>query len=331
MADMGIRGRRPPLVAKTAPSSQSELIDRALTGDRQAIAKLISIVEDGAAGLGGVMSAIFPHTGHAYTVGITGAPGAGKSTLTEGLIGLIRKEEHQVGVLAIDPSSPFTGGALLGDRVRMQSHASDGRVFIRSMATRGHLGGLALATPEAVRILDAAGMDFVLIETVGVGQDEVEVVGTADTTIVVVNPGWGDSVQAGKAGLLEIADLFAVNKADREGAKQTVRELNQMIDFGPKRAWRPPVIETVATQGKGVAELWAAVKAHRGHLDEAGELQSRRRGRIAKEISDIVAARVRERVRRDSAVALEELVERVGRREIDPYAAAETLLDTLDN
>lgn len=318
-------------MAKATSAAHETLVDRALTGDRQAIAKLISIVEDGAAELGEVMSAIFPHTGRAYTIGITGAPGAGKSTLTEGLIARIREDGHRVAVLAIDPSSPFTGGALLGDRVRMQSHASDGLVFIRSMATRGHLGGLALATPEAVRILDAAGTDYVLIETVGVGQDEVEIVETADTTIVIVNPGWGDSVQAGKAGLLEIGDIFVVNKADREGTKQAVRELNQMIDFGPKREWRPPVIETIATQGKGIAELWAAVKAHRTKLDEMGEVQTRRRARIAKEISQIVAARVRERVRRDSAVALEELVDRVVRREIDPYAAAESLLGTLGN
>lgn len=316
-------------VAQTAASTATSLVERAFSGDRQAIAKLISIVEDGAPGLGEVMTAIFPHTGRAYTVGVTGAPGAGKSTLTEGLIGRIREEEHRIGVLAIDPSSPFTGGALLGDRVRMQSHASDGQVFIRSMATRGHLGGLALATPEAVRILDAAGCDYVLIETVGVGQDEVEIVSAADTTVVILNPGWGDSIQAGKAGLLEIGDVFVVNKADRAGAKQSVREINQMIDFGPERPWRPPVLETIATEGKGLGELWAAIKAHRKKLEEIGELESRRRDRIAKEISQIVAARVQDSLRRDSADELEKLVARVTAREIDPYTAAEALLETL--
>lgn len=313
-------------MAKSAATTPNDLVERALAGQRQAIAKLISIVEDGAPGIAEVMNAVFPRGGRAYTVGITGAPGAGKSTLTEGLIGRIREEGHQVGVLAIDPSSPFTGGALLGDRVRMQSHAADGQVFIRSMATRGHLGGLALATPEAVRILDAAGCEYVLIETVGVGQDEVEIVTAADTTVVVVTPGWGDSVQAGKAGLLEIGDVFVVNKADREGAKQAVREINQMLDFGPERVWRPPVLETIATEGKGIGEMWAAIKAHRRKLEEIGELESRRRSRIAREISEIVGARVRDRVQRDSGDELEKLVERVSSREIDPYAAAEILL-----
>lgn len=316
-------------MAKTARSSADSLVDRALRGDRLAVAKLISIVEDGAPELGRVMETIFPHTGAAYTVGITGAPGAGKSTLTERLVVETRKEKSRVGVLAVDPSSPFTGGALLGDRVRMQSHATDGEVFIRSMATRGHLGGLALATPEAVRILDASGAAFIVIETVGVGQDEVDVAGTADTTIVVLNPGWGDSVQAGKAGLLEIADIFVMNKADRDGSKQAVREINQMLDFGGERIWRPPVIETVATQGTGVVELWAAVKAHRARLTESGELERRRQARISREISDIVAARVKQKVRRESSDTLKELVARVLSREIDPYAAAEVLLDKL--
>jgi LAO/AO transport system kinase len=305
------------------------MVERALEGDRQAVAKLISVVEDGSPQLGSVMEAIFPHTGRAMTVGITGAPGAGKSTLTEGLIGEVRAEGASVAVLAIDPSSPFTGGALLGDRVRMQSHTSDEKVFIRSMATRGHLGGLALATPEAVRILDASGTDYVLIETVGVGQDEVEIVETADTTVVILNPGWGDSIQTGKAGLLEIADVFAVNKADREGVKQTVRELNQMIDLGPHRPWRPPVIETVATDGKGLPALWQGIKSHLRHLQESGELESRRKGRISREISGIVAERVRAKVRRDSADALAEMVDAVSKREIDPYAAAQRLLAKL--
>jgi LAO/AO transport system kinase len=317
--------------ASRTESTANALVARAIEGDRQAIAKLISIIEDGSPSIGEVMTAIFPHTGRAHTVGITGAPGAGKSTLTEGLIGRIREDSHKVGVLAVDPSSPFTGGALLGDRVRMQSHAADVQVFIRSMATRGHLGGLSLATPEAVRILDAAGCAYILIETVGVGQDEVDIVTAADTTVVVLTPGWGDSVQAGKAGLLEIGDVFVVNKADREGAKQSVREINQMLDFGPQRAWRPPVLEAIATEGKGVGELWAAIKAHQTKISESGELDARRRSRIGREISDIVAARVRGRVRDESHADLDQLVERVVGREIDPYAAAEILLDILEN
>lgn len=312
---------------------ENSLVDRALAGDRQAVAKLISIVEDGSSKLGEVMEAIFPHTGRAYSVGITGAPGAGKSTLTEVLIARVRADDLRVAVLAVDPSSPFSGGALLGDRVRMQDHATDKQVFIRSMATRGHLGGLALATAEAVRVLDAAGNDYIIIETVGVGQAEVDIVETADTTVVVLNPGWGDSVQAGKAGLLEIGDIFVVNKADRQGVKQTVRELQQMIDLGPRGAegaWRPPIIETVAVEGKGAAELWAAIKAHRANLEKSGNLQKRRRARIAKEIFDIVAERVKARVRREAAGDLEKAVQRVADRELDPYAAAEGLLGKLD-
>lgn len=310
-------------------SPTSSLVERALAGDRQAVAKLISIVEDGGPELGEAMAAVFPHTGNAYTVGMTGAPGAGKSTLTESLVGRVRSEGSRVGVLAIDPSSPFTGGALLGDRIRMQSHATDRDVFIRSMATRGHLGGLALSTPQAVRILDAAGTDYVVVETVGVGQAEVEIAGTADSTIVVVTPGWGDSVQAGKAGLLEIGDVFVVNKSDREGGPAAARELNQMIDYGPERKWRPPVIQTIATTGDGIDQLWAAVKAHRAHLAAEGELSRRRRARLADEISRIVAEKVRAGVLQESAGALEELLVRVDRRELDPSAAAEVLLGRL--
>ncbi|MGH2733178.1 MAG: methylmalonyl Co-A mutase-associated GTPase MeaB [Actinomycetota bacterium] len=305
------------------------LVERVLAGDRQAVAKLISLAEDGGPGMAPVMEAIFPHTGGAYVVGITGAPGAGKSTLCEALLGRIRSDGHRVAVLAVDPSSPFSGGALLGDRVRIQSHTADRGVFIRSMATRGHLGGLAVATPEAVRILDAAGWAYVLIETVGVGQSEVEVMKSADSTMVVVVPRWGDGVQASKAGLLEIGDLFVVNKADREGARETARELDQMLDLGPQRAWRPPVLETVATEGGGIDGVWSALKAHRAAQEASGELERRRYGRIAREISDLVAERVRSRVEADSAEALEALVARVGRRELSPRAAADRLLATL--
>lgn len=308
----------------------TSLVKRLFSGERLAIAKLISLVEGGGEQLAEVMEAIFPHTGGAFTIGITGSPGAGKSTLTDALIGKIRKEQKKVAVLAIDPSSAFTGGALLGDRVRMQGHATDPDVFIRSMATRGHLGGLTLATPEAIRILDAAGNDFIIVETVGVGQAEIAITDAADTTVVVLNPGWGDSIQAGKAGLLEVADIFVVNKADREGTKQTVREIEQMIHFGPAHEWTPPVRETVATQDRGVDELWAAIKGHLAFLQRDGGLEVRRRRRVSAEISQIVGERVRSMVQRGSGPLLEELTDRVQTRELDPYAAAGVLLGKLD-
>src|ERR687892_565204 len=254
------------------------MVERALKGERLAIARLISLVEDGGADLGVVMEKLYPRTGNAYTFGITGAPGAGKSTLTERLVGRARKDDHAIGVLAVDPSSPFSGGALLGDRVRMQSHATDPGVFIRSMATRGHLGGIALATPEAVRVLDAAGKDIVVIETVGVRQAEVEITDACDTTIVVVNPGWGDAVQAAKAGLMEIADVFVVNKADRQGTRDTMRELRAMLELSDAD-WKPDVVTSIAIKGEGIDELWTAIQKHRDHQVTKGLLDQRRRRR----------------------------------------------------
>src|SRR6266508_6193916 len=239
------------------------LVGAARQGDRGAIAKLISLVETGRDAAFAAVADLYRPTGDAFTVGITGAPGSGKSTLTDKLIARIRGDGVEVGVLAIDPTSPFTGGAILGDRVRMQDHATDEGVFIRSMATRGHLGGLALATPQAVRVLDAAGKPWVIIETVGVGQVEVEIAATTDTTVVVVNPRWGDGVQANKAGLLEIADVLVVNKADREGAADTVRDLQVMLELAGERDWRPPIVETVATDNRGIDYLWRAVVDHR--------------------------------------------------------------------
>ena len=308
--------------------SSSDVVERALKGERPAIARLISLVEDGGADLGAVMQAIYPRTGRAYSIGITGAPGAGKSTLTEKLVGKARGEGLKVGVLAIDPSSPFSGGALLGDRVRMQSHATDPDVFIRSMATRGHLGGISLATPEAMRVLDAVGKDIVIIETVGVGQAEVEITDACDTTIVVVNPGWGDAVQAAKAGLMEIADVFVVNKADRPGAKDSVRELKQMLDMSDAD-WHPEVVETIATKNEGIEELWAAIQKHRSYQEGNGSLVSRRRRRVEREIREIVAERYRQRVESEAADLLARLTEDVSARKLDPYAAAEKLMDSL--
>jgi LAO/AO transport system kinase len=270
---------------------------------------------------------LYLDTGDGYTVGMTGAPGSGKSTLTDKLIGLIRGGGHEVGVLAIDPSSPFSGGAILGDRIRMQDHATDEGVFIRSMATRGHLGGLSLATPQAVRILDAAGKPWIIIETVGVGQVEVEVAGAADTTVVVVNPRWGDGVQANKAGLLEIADVLVVNKADREGAPDTVRDLELMLELAGERDWRPPIVETVATDGRGVDDLWRAILDHRAYLEADGRLERRRDSRLRDELQAIVHERLREGAdARCSGERFDRLVAQVAARELDPYAAADELL-----
>lgn len=303
------------------------LVDGARAGDRGSVARLISLVESGGDAATEAVARLYPHTGNAYIVGVTGAPGAGKSTITDRLIARIRRDGAAVGVLAIDPTSPFTGGAILGDRVRMQDHATDEGVFIRSMATRGHLGGLALATPQALRVLDAAGKPWVIVETVGVGQVEVEVASAADTTIVVVNPGWGDSVQAAKAGLLEIADVLVVNKADRPGVQETVRDLVQMLELGGERPWRPPVVETVATEGSGIDELFDAIERHRAFLETDGRLGARRLARLRNELRSIVHARLADRV--DDVCAgtvFESLVTRVADRAIDPYAAAEELV-----
>jgi LAO/AO transport system kinase len=306
----------------------TDLVRRALAGERLAIARLISLVEDGGADLGQVMEELYPHTGSGYSIGITGAPGAGKSTLAERLVARARSDGHAIGVLAVDPSSPFSGGALLGDRVRMQSHATDPDVFIRSMATRGHLGGIALATPEAVRVLDAVGKDVIIIETVGVGQAEVEITDACDTTVVVVNPGWGDAVQAAKAGLMEIADVFVVNKADRAGVKDTVRELRQMLDLSDA-PWRPEIVQTVSIKGEGIDDLWTAIEKHRAYQEEKGLLDERRRRRINREIREIVGERYRQRVLEEAGDLLEELTGQVAARKIDPYAAADRLIAAL--
>jgi GTPase len=309
------------------PAETDALVERALTGDRVAIAKLLSLVEQGGAGARAVVSRLHPHTGRAWSVGITGAPGAGKSTLTDELIMCMRDEDLDVGVLAVDPSSPFSGGAILGDRVRMQRHSTDPAVFIRSMASRGHLGGLALATPQAVRVLDAVGKQWVIVETVGVGQVEIEIASQADTTVVVVNPGWGDEVQAAKAGLLEIADIFVVNKADRPGADVTVSDLAGMLELGSRHAWRPPIVRTIATTGDGVAELWDAIGAHREFLQSQGAVTARRRERLVDELRALVAERLLERAGAlASGERFEELVDEVAARTNDPYTAVDSLL-----
>jgi LAO/AO transport system kinase len=305
----------------------AELLARARSGDRSALARLLTILERGGPDARAVGRLTHAAGGQAYTVGITGAPGAGKSTLTNAVVGVARAEQNAVAVLAIDPSSPFSGGAILGDRVRMADHATDERVFIRSMATRGHLGGLSIATMEAVRALDASGWPWILIETVGVGQVEVEVAGAADTTVVVVNPGWGDAVQANKAGLLEIADIFVINKADRPGTEDTRRDLERMLDLTAPSGWRPPVLATTATTGDGVDALWQEISRHREHLTSSGELEPRRAARVGEELVRTIAALLHERAQTAGGPQLEDLARAVARRSIDPWSAAEQLLD----
>lgn len=290
--------------------------------------RLISLVEDGAPALGPVMHDLYVRTGHVYSVGVTGAPGAGKSTLTERLIAEIRRHKDRVGVLAIDPTSPFSGGALLGDRVRMQGHATDRGVFIRSMATRGHLGGLSLATFEAMRVLEAAGIDAVIVETVGVGQAEVEIADVCDTTVVVVNPGWGDAIQTAKAGLMEIADVFVVNKADRPGARETAQDLTRMLELA-HADWKPEIVQTTATKGEGIEALWATIERHRVWQEETGQLESRRRVRTKREIKRIVADVYRRRVEEELAPLLSQMTNEVVARRIDPYQAANLLMNEL--
>jgi LAO/AO transport system kinase len=293
-----------------------------LAGERRAIARAISLVEDGDPALPRLSAGVFPSTGRAATMGLTGAPGVGKSTLVSRLLGRLRADGERVAVLAVDPTSPYTGGALLGDRVRMQDHATDPGVFIRSMATRGHLGGMALAAPEGVRILDAAGFDRIVVETVGVGQAEVDVAAATDTAVVVLAPGLGDAVQMAKAGLLETADVFVVNKADREGADEVARELGRMLHLGQARAWEPPVVMTTASTGEGIDELVATLRRHHAWSLGAGALTRKRSAGLAAEVVAIAAARSRERI--TAAMAADpSALEDVAAGRLDPYAAAD--------
>lgn len=303
------------------------LVGAARDGDRAALGRLLSLVEDGGDAARAVARLTHPLGGTAYTVGITGAPGSGKSTLTDGLIACLRSEGAEIGVLAVDPSSPFSGGAILGDRVRMQDHATDPGVFIRSMASRGHLGGLALATPGALRVLEAVGRSWVLVETVGVGQVELDIAGASDTTVVVLNPGWGDAVQANKAGLLEVADVFVINKSDRPGAAGTEKDLELMLELSGPDGWRPPIVRTVATAREGLAELRQAIGAHRAHLEHSGALAERRARRTGDEVREIVARTLEEQAAAACRGSVFEglLAEVVGRR-LDPYEAADRIL-----
>jgi LAO/AO transport system kinase len=300
-------------------------------GSARAVARLISLVEDASPQLREVMALLAPHTGDAHVIGLTGSPGVGKSTSTSALVSAFRRRDQRVGVLAVDPSSPFSGGALLGDRVRMQDHATDPGVFIRSMASRGQLGGLSWATPQALRVLDAAGCDVILIETVGVGQAEVEVASLADSTVVLLAPGMGDAIQAAKAGILEIADVFVVNKADRDGSEQTVRELKSMLSMGATDVaaggWKPPVCKTVASRGEGIEDVVDVLEQHRTWSATSGERERRRAARARGEIEAIALTELRARMDElRGRATLPELAEAVAAGRLDPYSAADQLI-----
>lgn len=307
----------------------NSLLEEALGGSQQAIGRLISLVEDGEALGHALLRVLHPRTGRAYLVGITGPPGAGKSTLVDALTTALRRQGRTVAVVAVDPTSPFTGGALLGDRIRMQDHTTDPGVFIRSMATRGSLGGLAPATTDVVKILDAIGFEMIFVETVGTGQAEVDVVGAADTVAIVLVPGLGDTVQTMKAGIMEIGELFVVNKADQGDPDRTVAEVKMMLQLDPRRdSWRPPVLKTVASAGQGIDAVLDAIEAHRAYLTAHGLLERRRRARRQAELLRIVERRARDRAveAAQRSGRLDQLTDRVAAGEIDPYAAADALL-----
>jgi LAO/AO transport system kinase len=305
-----------------------ELLDRARAGDARALARLLSLVEDGSPLVRSVIKDLLPLTGGARIIGLTGAPGVGKSTMTGALVGAYRAAGRRVAVLAVDPTSPFTGGALLGDRIRMQDHATDDQVFIRSMASRGHLGGLASATPQAIRVLDAAGFELILIETVGVGQAEVAIASLADSVVVLLAPGMGDAIQAAKAGILEVADLFVVNKADKPDAHQVVRDLRNMVALGHRGPgeWKPPIITAVARNGlhdEGISELVSDLDAHWSWLNASGELKRRRLARAREEITALAFTSLRDRLITNG---IDELAARVADATLDPFQAAEDVL-----
>jgi GTPase len=308
-------------------SESADLALLVLQGDVRAVARAITLVEDDQPEAPGVLAALFPHAGKALVVGVTGPPGAGKSTLVDRMTAHLRARGKTVGIVAVDPTSPFTGGAILGDRIRMQAHALDPGVFIRSMATRGHLGGLAAATGHVITVLAASGKDVVLVETVGVGQDEVEIVGTADVSVVVLVPGLGDEVQALKAGIMEIADVFVVNKADREGVDRVVAEIESMLSLAAHDGHVPSIVKTVASEDRGVVELLAAVEAFRAKAEASGVLLQKRRAHLRQQFEETVRERLlRHAWSKLSPEELEATLDRLARREIDPFRAADVLV-----
>ena len=313
------------------PLSQP-FLDAVLAGDGRAVARAISLVEDETPEAAALIGQIYPRTGRAYLIGITGAPGTGKSTLVDALTVEIRRSGLTVGIIAVDPTSPFTGGAILGDRVRMTGHAADAGVYIRSMATRGHLGGLSRATSDVALVLDAAGKDVIIIETVGVGQDEVDIVRTADVSIVVVVPGTGDDVQAIKAGIMEIGDIFVVNKADREGADRAAQAIaaNLSLQTSAVGEWKPPIVKTEATRAVGIDELWRQIGRFREHSAEqqASRRRERQRVRLRELLARQLVARLESML---PAGDIDRIAERVAKREIDPYAAVAELIDRVDH
>ena len=311
-----------------------KITERLLTGDRRAIARLITIIENDGAEAQEALAALYPHTGQAHIVGVTGAPGTGKSTLVNELAKVYRQRGRTVGIIAVDPTSPFSGGAFLGDRIRMRDLSGDAGIFIRSMATRGSLGGLARATADAVKVLDAAGYQTIIVETVGAGQSEVDIAKAAHTTIVVEAPGLGDEIQAFKAGITEIADIFVVNKADREGADRTAMALQMILDLDHSShlssqapEWRPPICKTIALHGEGVGAVVEAIEEHAAHLRESGNLQRRERERIERELRSIITQEMaRNFFERLDEAKFDSLVDSIIRRELDPYSAAVLLL-----
>ncbi len=309
-----------------------QLVTELLQGNRRAAARLISLVENDDPQKRELLKDLYPHTGNAYVIGVTGAPGSGKSSLVDWLLKLMRKDGLKVGVIAVDPTSPFSGGAILGDRIRMQDHALDQDIFIRSMGTRGSLGGLSRATREAIQVMDAFGKDIVLIETVGVGQSEIDIVRTADSTLVVLTPAGGDSVQTIKAGIMEIADVFAVNKSDLPGSDRTVTEVNMMLDMKKSKEWRPPVIPTVSLINEGIDQLWEALQEHRRYMEESGRLLDIRRERVGRELTEQVEYLVKSSIWNQvkEEIELESLVEKIVHRRQDPYSAAADLLDKIN-
>ncbi len=312
-----------------AAASQN-LVDGILAGSHRAAAKAISLIENDERASEQLIRRLYPQTGNAYTVGLTGPPGAGKSTLVDDIAQIARGDGESVGIIAVDPNSPFSGGAILGDRIRMMRHTVDPDVFIRSMGSRGHLGGLAVATSQARDVLDALGMGYVILETVGVGQSELEVAELADTTVVVLMPGLGDSVQTIKAGIMEIADIFVINKADHPALARTAADLRELLRLDPRqRAWTPPIVKTVATNEDGVHELWQAILKHRRFLEEKGGLKERRRRRLERQVVEIAARRLREEVLVPSTEAsgFRRAVQAVTDRRLDPYAAADQLME----